>query len=263
MRDKVLFYQDSNLYVKEPSSGFFVVRKKIILPPPNLQRGLIALFKAEDNTLDSTGNYSVVDTNNLSYNNGIVGRTFTFSPGATSYGMMTDIPPDYWEGRKPWTVSCWVRMSLPTATGSGMNMSLIISGYKNFTFSPVPFLNLLGFEADSNLSTGVIYGYRFLLGRGSSWGYSGKNIYNNWQWHHVLYGYDGSNFRAVINGGDDGLSIADPTSRQRSGDSRDSLHFVQTSRLSGWTVQIDQTYIYDRWLASNEISALYNGGNGI
>lgn len=176
-----------------------------------------------------------------SENNGVSVNAATFttdndgqSAGAMSFNGTSDyVLPNNNFGYPKWTVSAWIKPTVPISSSAPWyGLGTILQGNSN----TVP---LVVQNAGLYVYTTQVVAFDFS---------------NNPGWHHVVYSYDGTQLKGVVDGVITGtITIANPLStvmRRRIGSRGDAIHNFKGS--------ISQVKIWNRDLSSTEIEALYN-----
>ncbi len=215
--------------------------------PPS---GLVAMWKGEDNVIDSTGtNNGTLSASGATYGPGMVGRAFRFD-GTNGFAQIPDSPV-----LKPAAVSIeawvWLDPSLPAEQGGEQivfkknTWSAYFEGYSLLKYSDGIDPDVFEFCVSRNGDQRTLYS---------------QTIAERGVWHHVAATYDGTNIALYINGEVEDSGVAPfPL------DYDTTPLFIGTTGtwqpyLNMFGGMIDEVSIYSRALSSNEIAAIYSAG---
>lgn len=218
--------------------------------------GMVAWYRAENNTNDSQGTNHGTLNGNTGFAAGRVGQAFTFD-GDGDLVTVPDTPSLNPTGQI--TLQAWV---YPTADSGGSDVVSVIAT-KETTSSSQFEIARRNTNACSN-GTGIPSGnFAFYLdgitlpNQCSGWVDGGAFLPLN-VWSHVALTYNGEEVEAYVNGANTrtiftGSTLVTGTGLLRIGGRIDGRGF--------WAGLIDELSLYNRALTGTEISAIYNAGS--
>jgi RHS repeat-associated protein len=214
-----------------------------------LSTSLVSYYKLEDTT-DSASTNNLTNNNTASFNSGKVNNSADGGSSNTNKYLSTATNLGF--GTGPWSMAFW--FNLDSSTGSSFPIGIQ-------TNSP----------SDRAMYVRVISG-----GGGAIWGEyaSGRGfdetrtVYsttiNTGTWYHVAYVYDGSTPVLYVNG-----SAVGSNSTQNSGGSGGfvnafgTLAYPDTSYVTSvFPGKVDEAGVWNKALSAQEVTDLYNGGQG-
>ena len=209
----------------------------------DITTGLIGHWKFDETSgttaTDSSGNNNTGTlTNGPTWTTGKIGNALSFDGVNDTVNIIT--PNNIPNGNSNETYSAWIKYSsLPTFTKMIMMArdtccsSAIHIWINNTNLAVARFSDVEPFVSTSNRPSAN-------------------------QWHHVLYTYDGTTNRLYV----DGAEVANSTTAHDNV-TIDSIYIGSHDGASYfWDGQIDEVRVYNRVLASSDISALYALGSG-
>lgn len=150
-----------------------------------------------------------------------------------------------------WTFTCWVKPAAADMTeknildirpNSGAANYIGIQGIANMSIRALFF----------NSAGSVVKDYR-----------TSNNALSNGNWTFVCLSWDGTNYNIYINGSADNAVKTVDNSGTMTNTSRNLYIGVEAGSGNWWNGIIDEVGIWSRALTSDEISTLYNSGNGL
>lgn len=150
-----------------------------------------------------------------------------------------------------WTFTCWVK---PAA--ADMNGKNILDIRPN-----TGAVNYIGIQGVANMavralffnsSGSVVKDYK-----------SSNNALSNGNWTFICLSWDGTNYNIYINGNADNAVKTKDNSGTMTNTSRNLYIGVEAGSGNWWNGMIDEFGYWSRALSSDEITALYNSGNGL
>jgi hypothetical protein len=233
------------------------------LPPSTLLTNLYAVYKAESNANDSLEDYNGTAYGGLTYSAGKSGNAFTFN-GTTSY---VSLPDNSMNLTGDFSISMWV---YPT---SGLTQSIL----DNIAFASGSINK--GWQLDINNMTGAQSGkITFSIPQGpasnayTGWEFRTTSLTNN-AWNHiVIKRVDGVNTYCWVNNISQSYVLFGTGANITTNPTYHTTQYVTIGSyklLSGAVgglmkngSMIDESYIYNRQLTTQEITDLYNAGTG-
>lgn len=233
------------------------------LPPSTLLTNLYAVYKAENNANDSLGGYNGTAQGGLTYSTGKSGNAFTFN-GTNAYVSLPDNSMNF---TGDFTISLWV---YPV---SGANQHILNN--RAFTSGTINKGWGLGINNISGAQTSKVTWFQG-IGPGTTqytgWEYRTTSLTLN-AWNHILiYRVSGVNTYCEVNRilqsptifGTGANVTLDPTYHTTQ---KNILGAVITlagvvSSYSPSGTMVDEMYIWNRQLTSQEKTDLYNSGTG-
>jgi hypothetical protein len=220
----------------------------VVVPSFFPKTGLVAYYKMDGNSNDSVGSANGTDSD-ISYVAAKFGQGASFNGSNSEIGLTNSTVRSTFSGTNNYTFSTWIKTSSDKA--------IIIQGTSNRRSSW--HYNAIKVE--------IYEGGYLNIGRGSGSGWT-ENIavsgtLSNGNWNHVVVTYDGSNMIGYVNetqvvSVSSSFSATNPTDWFGLGVYK-SENFV-VKRFNGL---IDEVGIWSRALTSDEITQLYNNGNGL
>lgn len=221
-------------------------------------RGLIARYGFDSSLNDTYGSNNgfttnrVTDTPLWAYDNdGKIGKGIKPGPN-DSYGNSIINSTDtsvfqILNGSNPFSVSAWCKV-----TNTSQTLACPISFYSSGTLIWSVFYGGAAWKPSGSVNGCIGLGYT----GGSDWCFSNSDYRDN-VYHHIVGTYDGTNYNLYV----DNSYVSNKAKASFTTPNKVAICGATTSwELSGI---IDLVYFYNVALTTNEISQLYNGGNGI
>jgi hypothetical protein len=224
--------------------------------PSTLNNSLYAVYNAENNTNDSFGSRNGTAMGGLTYTTGKIGNAFNLN-GTTSY---VDFGDNFDIGTSSWSFDCWL---FTTSTASNQNI-----------FSKTIAAGLTG-RYLASLVNGVDVRFFFAAVDSSNLidiRLINTNVLN--QWNHYVFMFDRSDKMKIYRNG----VLTSPTLVSGTNNlipyastnyNTDKIFIIGAGTSSNTDVasnffngQIDNFNIWNRILNQDEITELYNSGNG-
>ncbi len=221
-----------NLYRNNLTIGD-IPQLDVVVPSFFSKTGLVSYYKLDGNSNDAHGSNNGTDTS-ISYSAGKIGNGANFN-GSTS----EIVTPLLTSARDNVTLSCWVKLN-------SLSQNSIIFGNGN-PGSNGFFLSISNGSGStgSNL-VGFCGGIAFLN--------TGYSFPSTGVWYHIMMIRDSGTWRIYLNNSQKGSTWSTtpniPSGNGMIGD-------------SGFNGSIDEVGIWNRALTSDEITQLYNNGNGL
>jgi len=210
---------------------------QVCVTPPS---GLVAWYKGEGNTNDSSGNGFNGDIGSASFIAGHVGQTFTFS--AQSFSAVVPNNPAMFPP-SALTVEAWIR---PLDYAGCSNIYRIFHTVQEHVSGYVTFVNC----ANGKLH-GQVISSTSVVDQVISNASIPIDVYT-----HIAFTWDGTNLRLYINGV---LDNTVPSTIATIGTNADPLRISNAIAL-GFRGQIDEPSLYNRALSSTEVASIFNAG---
>jgi len=197
--------------------------------------GLVDLWSAEGNVIDSIGTNNGTLVGGAMYAPGEVGQAFSFD-GSTGYVSIPD-SPSLDQFTTNITIEAWIKVN---QTNSDYNWrGLVTKGNSSWRMQETPDVGRIYF-AGSGLSTDL----------------SGNRNLNDEQWHHVATIYDGTNIYLYVDGVLDASTPATGTIWQNNSPVEIGNTYNNPNNYC-FDGLIDAVSIYNRALSAKEIAAIY------
>jgi len=201
--------------------------------------GLVDLWSAEGNVIDSIGTNNGTLVGGAMYAPGEVGQAFSFD-GSTGYVSIPD-SPSLDQFTTNITIEAWIKVN---QTNSDYNWrGLVTKGNSSWRMQETPDVGRIYF-AGSGLSTDL----------------SGNRNLNDEQWHHVATIYDGTNIYLYVDGVLDASTPATGTIWQNNSPVEIGNTYNNPNNYC-FDGLIDEASIYNRALSAAEIAAIYAAGS--
>jgi len=215
--------------------------------------GLVSWWELEESSstrVDSHGSTNLTDVNTVGSATGKIGTAAHFTGANNEELTNTAAPSGMWGGDKDWTISCWAYHDSTT-----FQVLMCLDG--TLTSSSLTLDWMLYLVASK---------YRFYTSDGG-FDYVEATTFGNIStatWNHIVAWHDSAagSINICINDGatDTNSSIGTPTHKAGHDDIRLGRYGNSTSTMNG---RIDEAAIWDRLLTADEITELYNSGDGI
>lgn len=214
--------------------------------------GLVAHYTF-DNTLNDAASGNNLSSSGATYGVGEIENAFSFTGSEECYSTDVNFRRVF-DSKNSWSVSMWYNSSVPynEATGYGTNAKMLFA-CDGVNSSPYKRTWIRASESGIHLSR--------MLGSGNGVELVAEYNFLPNTWYHVSVNYDGLNTTVYING-----AIAD---HNVSGDIVQDIGSVDanTERVTiggnrqdnviQWKGLIDETYIYNRTLTSEEVEGVF------
>jgi len=232
---------------------------KMLIPlaDSTLKNGLISCWEFEETTgttaNDSHGSNNLVRVGATVNQPGKTGRAYSFDGNDYLYKN----PASMFSALAGVSVSAWV---YPTLSTSSDYYTIIVSKLHSSWVNPYYQFQLM-------VRHGSYKRYEFVVGQSAAnkLTVTGNNSYAANTWAFLVGTYDGQTVRIYMNGAlkyTDSFASPGPTGGATSnlyiGDDADLF-----ANFREWQGKIDQVGIWNRALTSDEVSQLYNSGNGL
>lgn len=222
-----------------------------------LTTNLVSYWKLDGNSNDSVTTNNGTDTD----------ITYGTSYGKINQGALLDgdsskiyLPNDSFKPTGNFTIGAWVYFTVDST-----NKEVFFSGYR---YDPTTKWYYIGLRVDSSNKAYAQFYYRT-----SSTVYSvvatGTTTLTKNTWYYLTAVYNGTTISIYVNAKNENTSAAWDQSPSAT---RTCTTAIGVNRAQGgsnesdglwWKGYLDEVGIWDRALTSDEISALYNGGNGL
>jgi len=227
------------------TSAVATLNVQLCEPPP---AGLVAWWRAENNTLDTIGTNNGALLGGTSFGPGVVGNTFVLD-GVNSAIEVPDAPA--LNPSNEVTVEAWYK---PVSFIGNGNNSIVDKGYYSHSF---PYYQYhLGVTGDQFGLTPA--SFLFWVAPGAAFAITDPFFWTPGRWYHLVGTYDGTSVNLYV----DGVLINSKATSGPMSDYGRPLVIGGFSNLSEFTPgSIDEVSIYNRALSSNEIVGLYAAGS--
>jgi hypothetical protein len=231
--------QDENKYVRiiviaENSNGYSLPKASGAssqILPVLFPTGLLAFWKLNGNGNDSSGNNNhLTNVNNVTFSSGKIGSASNFTAGKY---FSSEVQIGGTGNAQNFTFSLWIK----TIQNSSTNKMISAAGNYNYYF--------------------MEYAGKIYANFGGSQFNSTSNV-NDGNWHHVVVTYDRVKLRIYI----DGVLEVD---QNETGVTPLSYVYIGSDDNGGQSLfgSLDSIGIWNRALTSEEVTQIYNDGNGL
>lgn len=209
----------------------------------NEYTGLMAEYKFEDSTTDSSGNNYTPIKSGLTYANGKVNRCAYFS--GSSPHIRVDSLASIFNGNNPWSISGWIKHPANSSTYHLFCMS-------NTSSTAVGGERAIAIEMDNSISPFGKLSFKRLNDTPITTDYA----YDDDKWHHIVCTYDGINLKVYIDYNKEQKSVVSASSAL-SQTVFGLGTYIRDPSLFYWKGHMDQIRVYNYALSDSEVKDLY------
>lgn len=215
----------------------------------SLTDNLVAYYKLDEssgNAADSVGSRTLTNTD-VTYTTGKISNGAVFDgDSAKLVRSAEDLGIT-----NAWTFTCWVKPAAADMTGKNILDIRPNSGAANY----------IGIQGVANMGVRVLF---FNSSGSVIKDYkSSNNALVNGSWTFVCLSWDGTNFNIYINGSANNATKSTDNSGTMTNTNRSLYVGVEAGSGNWWNGMIDEVGYWSRALTADEITTLYNGGNGL
>jgi hypothetical protein len=236
-----------NLYRNNITIGD-IPQLDVVVPEFFPKTGLVSYYKLDGNSNDSVGSNNGTDTS-ISYSAGKISNAASFNGSSSYINLPSDISKLF-EGTNKYTFSCWAKFN------NFSSMMFLLTSITS-TASSYPNRNLIIFSNDS----GGLEVQRY-NGSTSNNASTASGIISTGIYYHIVVTYDGALLKIYVNNVEK-VSISATLNASNGGYSCLGKLIQNNSNYYYLNGNIDEVGIWSRALTSDEITQLYNNGNGL